>query len=106
MSAKSVKTTVTTEAIMKVGDLPFGLVVKPGSTLKFKTGDWRSALPVLDREKCVYCGFCYIYCPDGVYQDMGEREKYYKPDLDYCKGCGVCAYECPKKCIQMVIQEV
>jgi len=36
---------------------------------------------------------------------MGE-EKHYKPDLDYCKGCGVCAHECPKKCIQMVIEEV
>ena len=103
---KSVKTTVTTEAIMKVGDLPLGLTVKPGSSLNFKTGDWRSARPVLDREKCAYCGFCYIYCPDGVYQDMGEKEKYYRPDLDYCKGCGVCAHECPKKCIQMVIEEV
>jgi pyruvate ferredoxin oxidoreductase delta subunit len=98
----SVKT--TTEAMFKAGDLPLGLAVKPGSTINFKTGDWRSALPVLDREKCSYCGFCYIYCPDGVYQDMAE--KYYKPDLDYCKGCGVCAHECPKKCIQMVIQEV
>jgi len=101
----SEKTTLIMEAIMKVGDLPLGLTVQPGSTLSFKTGDWRSARPVLDREKCSYCGFCYVYCPDGVYQDMGE-EKHYKPDLDYCKGCGVCAHECPKKCIQMVIEEV
>ncbi|MDR3038034.1 MAG: 4Fe-4S binding protein [Candidatus Adiutrix sp.] len=100
------KTTITMEAAFKLGDLPFGLAVKPGSTRAFKTGDWRSARPVLDREKCSYCGFCYIYCPDGVYQDMGDKEKYYKADLDFCKGCGVCANECPKKCIQMVIEEV
>ncbi|MCL2028815.1 MAG: 4Fe-4S binding protein [Deltaproteobacteria bacterium] len=102
----SVKTAVTTEAIIKVGDLPFGMTVQPGSSLNFKTGDWRSARPVLNREACTYCGLCYIYCPEGIYQDMGPQEKYYKPDMDYCKGCGVCAQECPRKCIQMVIQEV
>ncbi len=102
----SKKIDVIVAGVMKVKDLPMGFTARPGSTKNFKTGDWRSARPVLDREKCVYCGFCYIYCPDGVYQDMGEAEKYYKADLDYCKGCGVCAQECPKKCIQMVVEEV
>jgi len=23
-------------------------------------------------------------------------------DYDYCKGCGICANECPKKAIEMV----
>ncbi|MDR2338719.1 MAG: 4Fe-4S binding protein [Deltaproteobacteria bacterium] len=94
------------DALQKVGDLPIGFTAKPGSTLEFKTGDWRSVRPKLDREKCIYCGFCYIYCPDGVYQDMGDKEKWYKPDFDYCKGCGVCAHQCPKKCIEMVLEEV
>jgi pyruvate ferredoxin oxidoreductase delta subunit len=94
------------DAIMPVKDLPPGFTAKPGSTLEFKTGDWRSLRPKLDREKCIYCGFCYIYCPDGVYKDMGKDEKYYLPDFDYCKGCGVCAQECPKKCIEMVLEEV
>ncbi len=102
MSAKN----ITMEASMKVGDIPLGFTAGPGTTKNFKTGDWRSARPVLDREKCSYCGFCYVYCPDGVYRDMGPEEKYYKVDLDYCKGCGVCAHECPKKCIQMVVEEV
>jgi Pyruvate/2-oxoacid:ferredoxin oxidoreductase delta subunit len=26
-------------------------------------------------------------------------------DLDYCKGCGICAEECPSKCIAMVEEE-
>ncbi|MDR1394919.1 MAG: 4Fe-4S binding protein [Deltaproteobacteria bacterium] len=94
------------DALMKTGDMPDGFRAKPGSSINFKTGDWRSTRPVLDREKCIYCGFCYIYCPDGVYQDQGPQEKYYKPDLDFCKGCGVCAFECPKKCITMVLEEV
>lgn len=102
----SKKTQVTAEGAFKVSEMTFGLTVEPGSSRNFKTGDWRSSRPVLDREKCVYCGFCYFYCPDGVYQDMGPEEKYYQADLDYCKGCGVCAHECPKKCIQMVVEEV
>jgi pyruvate ferredoxin oxidoreductase delta subunit len=94
------------EAIQKVSDLPIGFTAKPGSTLAFKTGDWRSVRPKLDKAKCSYCSFCYVYCPDGVYQDMGPEEKWYKPDFDYCKGCGVCAHMCPKKCIEMVLEEV
>ncbi|MDR1488049.1 MAG: 4Fe-4S binding protein [Deltaproteobacteria bacterium] len=93
------------DALVKVGDLPLGLCGAPGSTVAFKTGDWRSVRPVLDKEKCIYCGFCYYYCPDGVYQDMAP-EKYYKADLDYCKGCGICAHECPKKAITMTLEEV
>jgi len=26
-------------------------------------------------------------------------------DLDYCKGCGICAAICPKGAIQMVMEE-
>jgi pyruvate ferredoxin oxidoreductase delta subunit len=27
------------------------------------------------------------------------------PDLDYCKGCSVCAHECPRTCITMILEE-
>jgi pyruvate ferredoxin oxidoreductase delta subunit len=26
-------------------------------------------------------------------------------DYDYCKGCGICAYECPKEAIKMVDEQ-
>jgi len=95
------------DALMGWKDIPFGAhVPDPGSTVNYKTGDWRSQMPVLDREKCNYCGFCYIFCPEGCYQDMGDKEKYYRVDLDYCKGCGICAYECPQNAIEMVTEEV
>jgi pyruvate ferredoxin oxidoreductase delta subunit len=34
---------------------------------------------------------------------VGDRR--YEIDLDYCKGCGICAEECPVDAIEM-IQEV
>ncbi|MDR3204607.1 MAG: 4Fe-4S binding protein [Deltaproteobacteria bacterium] len=94
------------DALVKASELPLGFTAPAGSTVEFKTGDWRSVRPVLDRSKCVYCGFCYYYCPDGAYQDMGTEEKYYKVNLDFCKGCGVCAHECPKKALEMTLEEV
>jgi pyruvate ferredoxin oxidoreductase delta subunit len=31
---------------------------------------------------------------------------YYHPDFDYCKGCGICANECPAHAIKMKAEEV
>ena len=43
-----------------------GAVVKePGSTRKNKTGSWRTFKPVADKDKCISCGLCYLFCPDG-----------------------------------------
>ena len=70
-------------------------VRNPGSTRRNKTGSWRTFKPVADKEKCIGCGICYLYCPDGCITLE------YDPDYDYCKGCGICAEECPVKAITM-----
>jgi 2-oxoacid:acceptor oxidoreductase delta subunit (pyruvate/2-ketoisovalerate family) len=67
--------------------------------LKLDTGSWRTERPVLDREKCNYCGLCALYCPPQCMKDMGE---YYEANLAFCKGCGICATECPRKAYTMV----
>lgn len=67
------------------------------------TGDWRSKRPVVDEEKCIFCGFCSIYCPIQVMEMINES--YFSPDLDFCKGCGICARECPQNAITMVPEE-
>jgi Pyruvate/2-oxoacid:ferredoxin oxidoreductase delta subunit len=38
---------------------------------------------------------------------MKDTEKGRKPETnyDYCKGCGLCAEECPVKCIKMEIEK-
>jgi len=67
------------------------------------TGSWRTLRPVMDKEKCTKCGFCWLYCPEGTII-LGEEEDY-RIDLDYCKGCGVCANECPSDAIKMIREQ-
>ena len=75
-----------------------GILLEAGSALKYKTGDWRAYRPVIDEEKCIYCLLCWIYCPDGA---IIRKEKIVTVNYDYCKGCGICANECPVKAIRM-----
>jgi len=83
--------------------LPMGAVVlEPGSSLKYKTGDWRAFRPLVENEKCVNCLFCWIYCPDAA---IVRKEKWVEINYDYCKGCGICAKECPKEAIKMVEEQ-
>ncbi|MDR1119114.1 MAG: NAD(P)-binding protein [Bifidobacteriaceae bacterium] len=53
---------------------------------------------------CFECDNCYGLCPDDVIVKLGHGQKY-EIDLDYCKGCGVCAAECPCGCIEMVPED-
>ncbi len=93
-----------TDAIVGWKTITFGChILEPGNTAQFRTGDWRSQRPVTDKEKCIKCGMCYIYCPDMAYSQ--DEEGYYECNLFYCKGCGICANECPKGAIQMVPEE-
>jgi len=82
-------------------DVELGAVVTtPGSASVRRTGDWRTEQPVLDKEKCIKCGFCWLHCPDAAITPLDDG--YFEPDLYHCKGCGICAVICPKKAITMV----
>jgi 2-oxoacid:acceptor oxidoreductase delta subunit (pyruvate/2-ketoisovalerate family) len=77
-----------------------GGLTEPCSSLKNKTGSWKSQKPVWDEKKCVHCQFCTVYCPDNCIL-MDKKGKRGETDLDYCKGCGICAKVCPVKAITM-----
>lgn len=79
-------------------DLPLGGVAFRLST-DVKTGDWRALRPVIDHEKCTKCMTCWLFCPDMAIIWNGERVYV---NYNYCKGCGICAHECPVKAISMV----
>lgn len=74
----------------------------PATLHTINTGDWRHQRPVTKQSKCGHCATCYIFCPTGCITDKGG---YYGADLSTCKGCGICAHECPTKAIT-IIREV
>jgi len=41
---------------------------------------------------CFQCDNCWHFCPDAA---VIKRNTDYEIDYDYCKGCGICAQECP-----------
>ena len=73
-----------------------------------RTGEWRTSYPVVTKEKCTVvrqnkptCFLCWLYCPDAVISKTIPVHI----DLDYCKGCGICAEVCPAQAIAMVNEE-
>jgi len=86
-------------------EMPIGLVLEAGSSKEFETGDWRSDKPIWDPNKCTHCLLCWIYCPDSAI--IVKDGKVQGIDYRYCKGCGICAEECPPKirAIKMVREE-
>lgn len=101
-----------------------GAVVEPGTSLVNETGSWRETRPVIHHEPCTGCGICVTYCPDmavkrvdGLTEAVGHvpgdrrpvpqsakhvGEQQVAVDYRYCKGCGICAEECPIDVIDMV----
>jgi len=86
-------------------ELPEGDVLESGTAVEFETGDWRSSKPVFHEDRCIHCLTCWVVCPDGsVIVEDGKVKGF---DLKHCKGCGICATECPTKpkSIDMVLEE-
>jgi 2-oxoacid:acceptor oxidoreductase delta subunit (pyruvate/2-ketoisovalerate family) len=49
---------------------------------------------------CFECDNCYGLCPDNAVIKLAAGERY-AIDYDFCKGCGICAQECPCGAIRM-----
>ncbi|MBI3183275.1 MAG: 2-oxoacid:acceptor oxidoreductase family protein [Myxococcales bacterium] len=47
---------------------------------------------------CTSCDTCLVYCPEGIIRRKGTA---YEVDLAFCKGCGICVAECPRKAMEM-----
>ena len=50
---------------------------------------------------CFECDNCYGVCPDNAVKKLGPGKRF-EFNYDFCKGCGLCAAECPCGAIDMV----
>jgi 2-oxoacid:acceptor oxidoreductase delta subunit (pyruvate/2-ketoisovalerate family) len=59
-----------------------------------------------EAERCFSCGTCnecencYVFCPDASILKKGEKISQ-QVDYDFCKGCGICFVECPRRAISL-----
>ncbi|HUH65465.1 MAG TPA: FAD-dependent oxidoreductase [Syntrophales bacterium] len=49
---------------------------------------------------CDQCDNCYVFCPDRAVIRANDVEGRHI-NYDYCKGCGICATECPRNAVNM-----
>ena len=78
----------------KIAEVPN--VERPHSitnSINAKVGDWRVDKPVFNREHCINCQNCWVYCPDMCI--ISKDKKFVEINYDHCKGCGICVDVCP-----------
>jgi Pyruvate/2-oxoacid:ferredoxin oxidoreductase delta subunit len=62
---------------------------------------WEGGRVLRESERCMSCGICNLClqcassCPEACLRLDAEKNTI-TVDLDFCKGCGICAYECPR----------
>jgi NADPH-dependent glutamate synthase beta subunit-like oxidoreductase len=86
------------------------------STFDEVVGGLAASTALFEARRCMSCGNCFQcdncfgVCPDNAVHKLTDlldaradpHARHYRIDLDYCKGCGLCAAECPCGAIQMV----
>lgn len=87
---------------MKIGEkaqwnelLTGGVIEDPGNSVDYKTGPWRTERPIWNKDACINCMFCWVYCPDSAIK-VDKDGNMAGINYDFCKGCGICVKECPK----------
>jgi len=75
-------------------------VVKASPSLDFdeRVAGFDTDDALAEASRCLSCGVCFEcdncwhFCPDAA---VIKKDGGYAVDYDYCKGCGICAAECP-----------
>lgn len=78
-----------------------GVIPSTGNSNDYETGSWRTERPAFDPTICTSCLICWITCPDTSI--LVENGKVIGIDTKHCKGCGICAKECPTKPTKAIV---
>jgi 2-oxoacid:acceptor oxidoreductase delta subunit (pyruvate/2-ketoisovalerate family) len=87
------------------------------STFDEVVGGLDESTALFEARRCLSCGNCFDcdncfgVCPDNAVLKLtgAERDaagRAYAIDYDFCKGCGICAAECPCGAIEMVPETI
>ena len=74
-------------------------------------GDLDEGNALFEARRCLSCGNCfecdncYGVCPDNAVWKLGPGKRF-EFNYDFCKGCGLCATECPCGAIEMVPETI
>ena len=85
-------------------------IVRRQSTFEEVQGGLDETNALYEARRCLSCGNCfecdncYGVCPDNAVIKLGPGNRF-QFNYDYCKGCGICAKECPCGAIAMVPEE-
>jgi 2-oxoacid:acceptor oxidoreductase delta subunit (pyruvate/2-ketoisovalerate family) len=82
------------------------------STFEEVVGGLDEGTALFEARRCLSCGNCFScdncfgVCPDNAVLKLDEAGRdaagrSYAIDYDFCKGCGICAAECPSGAIEM-----
>jgi 2-oxoacid:acceptor oxidoreductase delta subunit (pyruvate/2-ketoisovalerate family) len=82
------------------------------STFEEVVGGLDESTALFEARRCLSCGNCfscdncYGVCPDNAVLKLDDPSEPYAIDYDFCKGCGICAAECPCGAIEMVPETI
>jgi Pyruvate/2-oxoacid:ferredoxin oxidoreductase delta subunit len=86
-------------------------VIRRQSTFEEVVGGLDETNALFEARRCMSCGNCFEcdncfgICPDNAIVKLGPGRRF-EVNLDFCKGCSMCATECPCGAIQMVPEQI
>lgn len=93
------------ECVIKYEDLNVNYFEhEPRQELEGAEMETLKSAAIAEAQRCFYCGSCnecntcWFLCPDGVILSKDGKVDF---DYDYCKGCGICAEECPRGAVTL-----
>ena len=84
-------------------------LIRRQSTFDEVAGGLDESTALFEARRCLSCGNCfecdncYGVCPDNAIIKLGAGLRF-RFNYDFCKGCGLCAEECPCGAIEMVVE--